>query len=302
MLPATFDNDNQLRVSQAAIGIVAVASLTAGFSLTGLLCFAVRNPTFQAESVFLPALSSCAIGLLTVLYDFLISQRYSWNTAALLVTIAGALSTVVYGVLLIWTHRRIAALRPPTANFPAQTPLGRASSINSSSALWQDPGYYENYVRNMYPTSAHPANSPQQPLSGGYDPASITEEEMQRQQMLMLLLHKPPSPPVGSVSNSHTYNIDWQGREEDDLAAAPPHGFYAPGQPSPAPSSEYTPRPEMVRQLTHDLRPWDGVWRGPGPPPASAATVRHPRQRTSTDPRTRAGSREERRREIELGR
>ena len=72
MLPITFDSQAQLRMSKAALGIFAVALLTAGFSFTALLCFAVRNPLFQADAVFLPSLTACAIGLLTIFYLSLI--------------------------------------------------------------------------------------------------------------------------------------------------------------------------------------------------------------------------------------
>ncbi|KAK5128180.1 hypothetical protein LTR08_004084 [Meristemomyces frigidus] len=293
MLPATFDHDPLLRVSKSVLGICAVALLTAGFSFTALLCFAVRNPLFQAESVFLPSLISCTLGLFTVFYDFLISSRFVWNTPALLLTIAASISTVVYGGLLIFTHRKANAVntRPSSISVPLRPT--RPMSMNSASGAWQDSGYYENYLRNMYPASAH------QPQPMGYDPNSITEEEMQRQQMLMLLLHKEqPATPDPSQS---TFHIDWQGGQEPD--DAPPHGYYAP--PAAVPQSAYpqTAYPSqsgfsgISRQWTTDSRPWDGVWRGP--PARGQATV------SATDQWQRDSSRErreERRREIEMGR
>lgn len=316
MLSVTYDNErNQLRVSQAAVGIFAVAILTAGFSLTGLSCFAVRSPLFQSDAVLVPACVACAIGLLTVFYNFLTSMRYVWNTPAVLITIAAAISTIIYGIVAVWIHRRVARDgRPRNFNVldrrASQPPLARAASANSTTSLWQDPGYYENYVRNMFPASAHPGQqqhsySPHSdgplpplppPISNGYDPNCITEEEMQRQQMLMLLLQKEPSPATARLPNSHTYNIDWQGREDDDLISPPPppNGYYAPSQSSPSLSPPYaTQRPGMVRQLTSELatHPWDGVWRGPGPPPPHVGS------------RAVSGEgREERRRQIEQGR
>ncbi|KAK4542688.1 hypothetical protein LTR36_006260 [Oleoguttula mirabilis] len=289
MLPATFDNDPLLRVSKSVVGIFAVALLTAGFSFTALLCFAVRNPLFQADAIFLPSLTSCALGLLTVFYDFLISSRYIWNTPALLLTIAASLSTIVYGALLIYTLRKIGVVKAgaPGINVPM-----RPVSMSSTGGTWQDSGYYENYVRNMYPASAH------QPQPMGYDPNAITEEEMQRQQMLMLLLQKE-QPPTPDPSQS-TFRIDWQGQEQDD---APPHGYYAPQTAYPPqsayPQTAYTPQTGISRQWTAELPPWDRVWRGPQPPPARG------RVSSSVEQWQRATSgerREERRREIEMGR
>ncbi|KAI7542406.1 hypothetical protein KC331_g7998 [Hortaea werneckii] len=293
ILPVTFHHDDGLRVSKSALGIFAVALLTAGFSFTVLLCFAVRNPVFQAESVFLPCLISCAIGLLTIFYDFLISSKFYWNTPALLSTVAASITTIAYSALLIFSHRRIGVSRrvQRAPSMPSISMPARASSMSSSGGAWQDPTYQENYVRNMHPTSLHTP----QPM--GYDPNSITEEEMQRQQMLMLLLQKEqPATPDPSQS---TFRIDWQGREEDD---APPNGYYAPQ--TPLPQTAYQPHSQGVSmQWTGELRPWDGVWRG-GAPPSTAAAVRG---RTSSpaeqwDRATSWERREERRREIEMGR
>nr|POF18119.1 hypothetical protein CFP56_59554 [Quercus suber] len=308
MLPTTFDSDKLLRVSQAAIGIFAVAILTAGFSLTALICFAVRNRSFQLDSVFIPAASSCALGLLTVFYDFLISSRYVWNTPALLVTIAAAISTIIYGCLSFWMRWQTSHPSQPRETRPPHvqtTPLARHSSVNSSASLWQDPVYYENYVRNMYPTSARPSPQPQPSMPYGnglsspdhhqsiaqysgapgavYDPSSITEEEMQRQQMLMLLLQPNTTPGLPNAA-PNTYNIDWPGNGPDHDDFTTPSALRR--APTEALSSvPTTPRPGVVRQLTNDLltHPWDGVWRGPGPPPPAAG-------------------REERRRQIEQGR
>ena len=307
MLPVTFDNDPGLRVSKSALGIFAVALLTAGFSFTALLCFAVRNPVFQADAIFLPSLTSSAVGLLTVFYDFLISSKFFWNTPALLLTIAASLSTIVYGTLLIFTHRKVGVRksRSPGMSMPL-----RPASMSSAGGAWQEPSYYENYIRNMYPTSTHQAQAQAQPQQMGYDPNSITEEEMQRQQMLMLLLHKEQAPtPDPSQS---TFRIDWQGQEQDDT---PVHGYYAP-QPQTAfpqsaipqsafpqsayPQTAYPPQSGISsRQWTGGAPPWDGVWRGPLAATRGRAisAIEQWHQRAASQE-----EREERRREIEMGR
>ena len=298
MLPATFDSDAKLRVSKLGIGIFAVAVLTAGFCLTTLLTFAVRNPIFQADSVYLPALTSCALGLLTIFYDFIISPRYVWNTPALLSIVAASVSTLTYAGLLIWTYRKINSVRARGPPILSQQPeeLSRETSHSHSNSRWQDPAYYENYIQNMFPASAR-----SQPQPAGYDPNSITEEEMQRQQMLMLLLHRDQGPSPDATQS--TFRIDWQGQEPDEL----PHagGYYAPHPPSTSTtnSSAYPltavsanwPSPQQ-------LRPWDGVWRSPAPVSVSApGRGRGPGEQYHSRDQSREW-REERRREIEMGR
>ncbi|KAK4575002.1 hypothetical protein LTR86_000852 [Recurvomyces mirabilis] len=302
ILPVTFDDDPGLRIAKSALGIFAIALLTAGFSFTALLSF-----LFQADAVFLPSLLACALGLLTVFYDFLISSKFTWNVPALLTVVASAVSTIVYAGLLIYTYRRINLLKSSgtygDVRGSANMPLRPASFGGSSMSTWQEPTFYENYNRNMFPSSiretqpAQPQGAPQ-----GYNPNEITEEEMQRQQMLMLLLHRE-QPPTPDPSQS-TFRIDWQqGREEEEGSGTPVNGYYAP-QPQTAyppqsalpPETAY-PSPGLNRQWTGELRPWDGVWRG-GPP--------QPRGRASSSIQAweRAASRERRearRREIEGG-
>lgn len=295
MLPITFLEDDKLRLNKTAVGIFAVAILTAGFSLTGLMTFAVRNPLFQADSLFMPSLIACVLGLLTIGYNFLISTRYVWNTPAFLLIAAAAVGSVVYGALLLYTHRRVTKMRSRGKNIQRISALQRENSvkhsINSERTLYQDAQYYDNYVRNMFPTSAH---APSQPAEG-YDPNSITEEEMQRQQMLMLLLQRNPSP--SQDPSGGTYRIDWQGRDEELASSpAPHHSHFAPPQHPSAMSS-------LSRHLSgQSLQPWDGVWRSPapmqrgrGPGPAQEYQYRGSRPRSATE-------REQRRREIELGR
>ena len=295
MLPATFDDDSKLKVSKQVIGILAVVVLTVGFSLTALLTFVLRNPLFQADAIFLPSLISCALGLLTIFYNFLTSSRYVWNIPALLLVVASAVSTIVYCGLLIYTHRKIRIVRSQHLTpFSSMMPLPPETSRETLVSRWQDPGYYENYVRNMFPSSARrPAPN------AGYDPNSITEDEMQRQQMLMLLFQQNQAP--GTDANSSTFHIDWQGQDQED--SAPAQGFYAPNSNANSIGSSWSgcPLTGHSRQGTTDgLRPWDGVWRNPEPAPASSRG-RGTSAQWSARP-TSQEHREQRRREIESGR
>ena len=294
MLPGTFIKDPRLRTSQTFIGVFSIAILAAGFAFTGLLAFAVRNPLFLADNILQPALISCIVGLLTVPYNFLINARYEWNTPALLTVLAAALSTITYGGLLIWTQRRIKSFPAHTEAQSSVTLPLRAESVQSSGTpLWQDPGYYENYIRNMFPAAASSAVvSP----TNDYDPNSITEEEMTRQQMLMLLLQHSNQQSNNSNPNASegTFRIEWQGQEQDD-AAAPSQGYYAPNSATTTPESTY-PLTAISRQITNELRnrPWDGVWRSSVPAPPAQTSLTRDRAHSQED-------REQRRREIEMG-
>lgn len=315
MLPATYVNTDTLRVNQTAVGIFGIAILTGGFAFSALLTFTIRNPLFQADAIHQPCALASGVGLLTVFYDFIISSSYHWKISTLLLAIAAGVSTIVYTGLLLLSLRRVSHIRsrPPQAS--STVPLTMASPRRTSFASpattyepstiapsertssYQPSGYYENYIRNMYPTSTRAPEPNTADL--GYDPDSITEEEMQRQQMLMLLLANES--PAHQQQQS-TFHIDWQGEADD----SPAHGYYAPGAatgssmetgtgtggswPDPPPPPEQS----MAKRLTRGaLRPWDGVWRG--------VARREEQQQQQQNQQPNPMGREERRREIEMG-
>lgn len=271
MLPSTFDGDAQLRISKAALGIFSVALLTAGFSLTGLMWFACRSWIFQADCVFLPSMTSCALGLLTVFYSFIVSSRYVWNIASLLTAIGAAVFTVIYAVLLILTRRGIAFVRKnPHPTDPIS--LLRRASVSGPDGIsppWHEPSYYSNHLVNMYPAAQLSSTQPVAPAL-----EELTEEDLMHQQMLMLF-HKQPESPMTPEPTVNSFNrIDFNLSPEDDHSLEPPaYGYYAP---SAAPSSQ-----QRLLQ-TRRLQPWDGVWRVDERRPSETAR------------------REERRREIEM--
>ncbi|GAB7353182.1 hypothetical protein MBLNU459_g3710t1 [Dothideomycetes sp. NU459] len=273
MLPSTFDSNPQLRISKAALGIFGVALLTAGFSLTALMWFACPSRIFQADCVFLPSLTSCAIGLLTVFYCFIISSRFVWNVAALLTAVGAAVFAIVYAVLLIWTHRNIATARKDPN--PEPVSLLRQPSINTApvSPPWHEPTYYSNHVANMYP-AAQPYSSQQQDRPVGPPAEELTEEDLMRQQMLMLLQTKPESPLTPEPTMNSFNRIDFNIPNEEGPSHQPVYGYYAP-QSAPSSRQNWQGRP---------LQPWDGVWRSDERRPSETAR------------------REERRREIEMRR
>ena len=321
MIPATYVDVNTLRVNQTAVGIFGIAILTGGFSFSALLTFTIRNPLFQAEAIHQPCALASGVGLLTVFYNFIISSSYKWKTSTLLLAIAAGVSTIVYTGLLLLSLRRVSHVRsrppqtasstvPLTMGSPGRTSFASPATTYEPSTIapsertssYQPSGYYENYIRNMYPTSTR-APEPN-PADLGYDPTSISEEEMQRQQMLMLLLANES--PAQQQQQQSTFHIDWQGEADD----SPAHGYYAPGVttnsstgsgtgtggswPSPAPPPEQSTARRWTRGA---LRPWDGVWRGVARREEQQQQQQQPQNQQQPNPM----GREERRREIELG-
>lgn len=326
MLPATFVDVNTLRVNQTAVGIFGIAILTAGFCFSALLTFTIRNPLFQADAIHQPCALASGVGLLTIFYNFIVSSSYRWKTPTLLLAIAAGISTIVYTGLFLLSHRRISHIRSRIAQASSSLPLTSASPARTSFASpattyepstlapsertssYQAPGFYENYIRNMYPTSTR-ASEPT-PGELDYDPNSISEDEMQRQQMLMLLLaNESPA----QQQQQSTYHLDWQGEADD----SPAHGYYAPGVGTGSssgtgtggswPSVPSQPEPSTARRWKGALRPWDGVWRG-----VTRREEQHRQQMQQQQMQQQqeqqqqqqfqtTNGREERRREIEMG-
>ncbi|KAL5449875.1 hypothetical protein PMIN06_006724 [Paraphaeosphaeria minitans] len=267
ILPGLYAENPQLRISQPVLNVFVVALLTAGYSFTALLCFACRNELFQAESIFLPALTSSAIGLLTIAYNFLVSEAYVWGTAAISGTVISTASTFLYGLLLLWTHRRIVKLREQRSN---------------RSNLYNEPGYYNNFVQNMYPAAARsPSAPPEIPLS---------DEDGINQQMALLLMKQDQgtSPDASSATFRIDLPEDHEARERiansQELVGTPPvsHADWN--------RARSQSRPDSLGE-TQAWERWQDRGRTADRPASIGARSNH----------SRAMSREERRREIEMG-
>lgn len=347
MLPATYVDTTTLRVNQTAVGIFGIAILTAGFSFSALLTFTIRNPLFQADSIHQPCGIASAVGLLTVFYNFIVSTNYTWKTPTLLLAIAAGISTIVYAGLFLFSHRRITKIRSLPSTSSHHLPLNTASPTRNSFATgpastiydptndrttssYQPTGYYENYIRNMYPSARGPSPAgPSEPgtntnASEAPDANSISEEEMQRQQMLMLLLaNEDAHPQQQHQQQQSTFHIDWQGQDQDvdDAMTPPAHGYYAPGTGTGSSSgvgtggswpsvegsgSGATTTMGSAGGRRNFLRPWDGIWRGVTRRDEGRGSGREDflqqQQRAQQAQQQRVvDGREERRREIELG-
>ena len=253
---------------------------------------APKNPILTPHS---PALTSSALGLLAIAYNFLASNAYTWDTAAISATVISTTSTIMYACLLLWTHRRIVKGKETNPQHPR-------------SQFWSDSNFYANYVTNMYPTattssrsgSTHPPTHPD---------FSLSEDDRINQQMALLLMNKEPGPSPDASSATFRIDLPEDSDERERLARSQELNGSAGAtvlsnsssnnngaqQPQPArwPSSrsQHGGRPDSLGET----QAWS-VWQDRG---------RAPNRPSSTDGRSnhsRGPSREERRREIELGR
>lgn len=267
ILPGLYKNDPELKFSQAVLTVFVVALMTAGYSFTALLCFACRNEIFQAESIFLPALSSSALGLITIAYNALAYRNHEWGTPAISGIVISATSTVLYAGLLLWTYHRIAKLR---------------KNGSSRANLWSEQSYYQNFIQNMYPAASRSPSAPPE--------LQLSEDDRINQQMALLLMQKDngPSPDASSA----TFRIDLpEDREERDRIA---NSQELVGTP-PVTHADWNrarsqSRPDSLSE-TQAWERWQDRGRSTNRPASIDARSNH----------SRAVSREERRREIELG-
>ncbi|EKG12309.1 hypothetical protein MPH_10614 [Macrophomina phaseolina MS6] len=265
--------ESELRCAPRILTVFVVALLVAGYSFTVLLCFAVKSMIFQSESIFLPALASSALGLLTVLYNWLAYAHFEWNRASIIAIALSGGMTLLYGIFLVHTNRRITRLR--------------AHLSSRSHNMWQhNSTYYENWIANMFPSVKHVSPDYSAPPDQYNMPP--TDDDLVNQQMAMLLMNKDPGPsPDASQS---TFQIQLPIGEESDTENSP-----------------NARRNRTVRSppRTLPVQEFYGIPR--------TRTGSHGHGQSSSDPRrgrtdarggggeVRAKSREERRQEIEMG-
>jgi hypothetical protein len=174
VIAPTFDDEATLRVGKTALSIFGIVLFALGYICTFVLYFLCRSWAFQADAIFLyessplpvcigsmltfycrPSLTSSSLGLLTILYTFLVNSHTTWNTVPILSLVVATVSTLFYSLLLLFTHHKIAHARAretlPTQNFVANTsyppdassssspPNGPAIPFNGGAIPWQSP-------------------------------------------------------------------------------------------------------------------------------------------------------------------
>lgn len=211
--------------------------------------------------MYRPALTSSALGSISIAYNFASSHAYRFDISAISGTVISALAMITYGGLLLWSHRR---------NVKARTPVDQHTPQN----LWSAPSYYQNFVQNMYPTATRSTSQP--PLEAIY-----TEEDRVNQQMALLLQRSDSRP--SPDANRETFNIDLPGAREEEERQA--RSQELGGSTFPGHTSSNSLGEQQAWDRVHD--------RGRERMRSSSAG--------GVSSHSRNLSREERRREIELG-
>jgi hypothetical protein len=221
----------------------------------------------NANTPYSPALTSSILGVVSIGYNFLCSTAHNWGTSAIAGTAVSTLGTLLYGVLVIWTYRRI-----------VKNKQGTSQHTN----LWSEQSYYSNFLTNMYPTAIR---SPAQPPE-----APVTEDDRVNQQMALLLAKTDARP---SPDANATFRIDLpEDREQlnrhmrsQELVGTPVQTHVGWNARDRADS-----RPDSLGE--HQAwRQWQDRGRSTDRPASTGGHSTHSRN----------VSREERRREIELG-
>jgi hypothetical protein len=195
------------------------------------------------------------------------SHAYKWGISAITGTVLSATATVTYGALLLWTHHRIVRI---------------AQHNPGSRQLWSNESYYTNFVQNMYPTAARsPAMTPEVPIS---------EDDRVNQQMALLLMKSDPRP--SPDAHSATFRIDLpEDTEQLERHARSQELVGTPGQVHAGWNrNRADSRPDSLGEQQAWER-WQDRGRSTDRPPSGGQRSNH----------SRGLSREERRREIELG-
>jgi hypothetical protein len=284
VLPSTFDSDSQLRFGTSVLAVVIVALLTGGYSLTALLYFACPSLLFRLDSVFIPNFAGSVFAFLAVMYSIASSPRYSLSQAMGPTTLGmAAASAILFGLLALVAQRKVRSMNKQQNTLM----YNRSIAGTPTTGLWQEPNYYQNFIQNMHPTAARSPASFEAPLTA----LPISDEDLVNQQMAGLLRKTDPGP--SPDASQATFRLEWPQGEEDDFDAfgrrrqrtfSASGRLLAPGGPPPVHGART--RSESVQESR------SGVW---------AKLRGRPESRGGPASQFRTKSRDERRREIELG-
>ncbi|KAI5239571.1 hypothetical protein E4T43_06702 [Aureobasidium subglaciale] len=245
------------------LGGFGVGLLALGLSLAALASFCSRSWAFSAEHVFVPCIFACLIGFLNVPYCFSISTRFKWNAIAMTTTIGAAAAASVFTTLYVFARRRLTRPQPEQSVPSDHIDLLRRPSNTSVAGSYHTQSYFANHFANMYPAArTSPSNAAVTPPNE----LPVNDTEIQRRRMSDLL-HKPEShvSPATSPFNRIDFNLD--------ETETPINGYYAPVATNNLSTRSFG----------------NSAWHGRN-------------ESWTTNDSRRNSSREERRREIELGR
>ncbi|KAJ9638244.1 hypothetical protein H2199_006931 [Coniosporium tulheliwenetii] len=230
---------------------------------------------FHRDSVILPTLASSLLGLLTILYNFVSCTRYAFTAGAISSLILSSTSITIYALLFLLNHRKISRLQSSSSllggSYAAVTPN------HAQHTYYSDPNYYSNYMQNMYPAAYTPTEmnpAPSRP---------VTDDDYIAQQMALLLTKADPGPSPDAMTETFRIDLPGEGDETPVNQAGGVREYYGRSGSGFLSVGQGQPQRSM----------WD---RMRGRPVDRGRSVE--RGGRSDE---RAKSREERRREIELG-
>jgi hypothetical protein len=260
--------------------------------LTALLSVAVSSIVFRHDSIFVPSASCSAFGFVACVWALVTSQRYSAATPSSSVTIALTIvSTFFYGGFALYTRRRIQqSTRRPI--WPAH--------IAWHDPAWQDPHYYQqNYATSPYLAAAHTSIGSE--AGGGYPHSMpvMSEDEMVSHQMAKLLRKTEPGPSPDATQS--TFRLEWPpgGDVDDENVGKKMRSRTFSGSAWLLPPGQSNSK--HARNRSEGTRPGgNSTWSRIGRIVGGSADRGRSESRTDRNPE-RGVSREERRRQIELG-
>ncbi|KAK7545868.1 hypothetical protein IWX49DRAFT_395917 [Phyllosticta citricarpa] len=291
MTPLFHDNPNDMiAIDPKILTIFVIALFIVGYSLTGIVCVAVKSWEFQTESVFLPTITSSALGLLTALYNFLVYQHTQWNAATIIAIVLSAGMSIIYTVFFFLTTRRISKLRAKLT----------AERESTNAILQPETTPYDAWIANMFPSVRRlPPDYIPPAEHEPYRPYYRTEEEVVNEQFAKLLKQREQESRLSPAASTSTFRIDLPQNDESDNEASPNarrtgtlRGMLRPQIPA---------RSHGQLPHGHTLHEYYAVGASSVPGQLQDWNRGRSSARTETGaPRTK--SREERRTEIELGR
>jgi hypothetical protein len=190
-----------------------VALLTGGYSLTALVWFACPALLFRHDCIYVPAAASSAFGFAAAMSCLALSTRFDASAPSFAVTaVLSLLSTTIYGALALHT-RSVVRRFSHRQSWPAHAAYSPGAS----------PGYYVPYApyapaSTQHLTAARPPS--ERASSVNYSGAALTDDDMVSHQMAQLLANKDPQPSPDPAQS--TFRLEWPpgvGDDDDDGAA-----------------------------------------------------------------------------------
>ena len=175
---ATGATDGDLSVNSTTLAAWAGTSLVVGYVLMVFTATVVRSTLFHFDLIYLPLLTSSALGLFAILLNFAVQERIKLAMPLIYLPISlASASTIMSAMLAFWAYWRISQIRASD----------NRKRISRDRKTWRSP------TDEISTLSIIP---------------HLPEDELQRQQLLRLLLKRDADRVPSPDSQSNTYHID----------------------------------------------------------------------------------------------